>query len=93
MTDGPGAREGSRTPATRGRRFKSHEIELADGGRLVLGRDGSIDHIDDHGSRVHRWKPDDPEWPDQAIRFGLHPQAPTITPQGRYVQGTKPPRR
>ena len=93
MTDEPGGREPSRPAATRGRRFKPHEIELADGSRLVLGMDGSIDHIDDHGSRVHRWKPDDPEWPDQAIRFGLHPQARTITPQGRYVQGTKPPRR
>lgn len=93
MTDGPGGREPSRTPSTRGRRFKPHEIRLADGGGLVLGRDGSIDHIDDHGTRVHRWRPDDPEWPDQAIRFGLHPHAPTITPQGRYVQGTKPPRR
>lgn len=93
MTDEPGGRGPSRTPATRGRRFKPHEIELADGSRLVLSKDGSIDHIDDHGSRVHRWKPDDPEWPDQAIRFGLHPQAPTSTPQGRYIQETKPPRR
>jgi hypothetical protein len=93
MTDEPGGREPSRTPATRGRRFRAHEIDLADGSRLVLSQDGSIDHIDHHGSRVHRWKPDDPEWADQAIRFGLHPEAPTITPQGRDVQGTKPPRR
>ena len=93
MTDEPGGGDPSRPPATRRRRFKPREIELANGGRLVLGRDGSIDHIDDHGSRVHRWKPDDPEWPDQAIRFGLHPLAPTITPEGRHVQGTKPPHR
>ncbi len=52
------------TPATGGRRIKPHALELADGGRLVLGADGSIDHIDGHGSRVHRWKLDDPEWPD-----------------------------
>jgi hypothetical protein len=93
MTDEPGANAPSRSPATHGRRFKPHEIDLADGSRLVLSTDGSIDHIDDRGSRVHRWELGDPEWPDQAIRFGLHPQAPTITPQGRYVQGTKPPRR
>jgi hypothetical protein len=93
MTDELGGHELARTPATRGRRFKPHAVELTDGGRLILGVDGSIDHIDDHGSKEHRWKPDDPEWPDQAIRFGLHPQVPTITPQGRYVQGTKPPRR
>jgi len=93
VTDEPGGREPSWTPAPRGRRFKPHEIGFADGSRLVLGKDGSIDHIDDHGSRVQRWKPDDPGWPDQAIRFGLHLQTPTITPQGRYVQGTRPPRR
>jgi len=93
MTDEPGGREPSRTPATRGRGFKPRGLGLADGSRLVLGKDGSIDHIDVHGSRVHRWMPDDPEWPDQAIRFGLHPQAPTVTPDGRHVQGTNPPRR
>jgi hypothetical protein len=92
MTDKPGGREPSRTPATRGRRFKPHALELADGGRLILAADGSIDHLDDHGTSTHRWTPDDPEWPGQAIRFGLHPQAPTVTPQGP-VQGTKPPRR
>ena len=93
MTDEPGGRGASLTPATRGRRYRPHAIDLADGSRLVLGKDGSIDRIDDHGSEVHRWKPDDPEWADQAIRFGLHPQASTITPQGRDVQGTKPPGR
>ena len=92
MTDELSGREPSRKPATRGRRFKPRALELADGGRLVLGADGSIDRIDDHGSRMHRWTPDDSEWPDQAIRFGLHAQAPTVTPQGP-VQGTKPPRR
>ncbi len=54
--------------ATGGRRFKPRALELTDGGRLVLGVDGSIDHIDDDGSRAHRWTPDDPEWPDLAIR-------------------------
>ena len=89
----PSGGEPSRTPAARSRPFKRHEIRLADGSRLVLGGDGSIEHIDDHGSRVHRWKPDDSEWPGQAIRFGLQPQSRTITPQGRHVQATEPPRR
>lgn len=81
----------ARTP--RGPRFKRRELELADGGRLVLDTDGSIKHVDDHGDTRHSWAPDDPEWSHQAIRFGLHPQGPTVTPQGRYVEGTKPPRR
>jgi hypothetical protein len=92
MTDELGGREPQPTSATRGRRFKPRELDLADGGRLVLGVDGSIDHIDERGSTKHGWKLDDPEWPDQAIRFGLHPQGRTATPHGQ-VQGTKPPRR
>lgn len=92
MNDELGGREPPSTTATPGRRFKPHELELADGGRLVLGVDGSIERIDERGSMMHRWKHDDPEWPDQAIRFGLHPQARTTTPHGQ-VQGTKPPRR
>ena len=92
MTDEPGGRELSRTPVTRGRRFKPHELALADGGRLVLGVGGSIDQLDDRGSITRSWTPDDPEWPDQAIRFGLRPQAPTVTPHGQ-VPGTRPPRR
>ena len=92
MTDELDGREPPRRAAARGRRFKPHEIGLADGSRLVLAIDGSIRHIDVHGSTtMHSWALDDPEWPDQAIRFGLHPQTPTVTPQGR-VQGTKPPR-
>ena len=92
MTDQPAGPEPPRTPATRARRFKPHELELAEGGRLVLGVDGSIDHLDERGATVRRWMVDDPEWPGQAIRFGLYPQAGTVTPHGQ-VQGTKPPRR
>lgn len=92
MTDQPSGRERPRSPATGGRRFKPHELELADGGKLVLGVDGSIDHVDARGSTVQRWQLDDREWPDQAIRFGLYPQARTVTPHGQ-VQGAKPPRR
>jgi hypothetical protein len=85
-------REPSRTPSRRGHRYRRHELELADGGRLVLGVDGTIDQLDSQGSKTHSWLPDDPEWPDHAIRFGLHPEAPTVMPQGRRVQGTRPPR-
>jgi hypothetical protein len=58
----------------------------------VLGVDGTIDRLDVQGSTTHSWMPDDLEWPDQAIRFGLHPETPTVTPRGRGVQGTRPPR-
>lgn len=92
MDDEVDRRDRSRTNAPRSGRFRRHEIELADGGKLVLHGDGSIDHVDDGGATARSWAPDDPEWPDLAIRFGLHPQAPTITPQGRRVQGTRPPR-
>jgi hypothetical protein len=92
MTDEPSGQESQRASATRGRRFKPQELELADGSRLVLAADGSIDQIDERGAMIHHWTPDDPAWPDEAIRFGLHPQAPTVAPHGR-VQGTRPPRR
>ncbi len=92
MNDELTRREPSRTPVPRGGRYRRHELELADGGRLVLGVDGMIERLDAQGSATHSWMPDDPEWPDQAIRFGLHPQAPTVTPQGRRVPGTRPPR-
>ena len=91
MTDEHPRPEPPRTPAA-SRRYKPHAVGLTDGGQLVLGVDGSIRHVDEHGSNVHVWMTDDPAWPDQAFRFGLHPQAPTVTPQGRHVPGTKPPR-
>jgi len=90
MDDLPVRREPPHTPVLRRRRYRRHALELADGGRLVLGVDGTIDRLDAQGSTTHSWKPDDPDWPDQAIRFGLRPQAPTVTPQGRRVQGPKP---
>jgi hypothetical protein len=80
------------TQAPRGRRFKRQEVAIADGGKLVLRADGSIVHVDGSGSRTHHWTHDDPEWPDHAIRFGLHAQALTVAPHGR-VAGTRPPRR
>ena len=81
----------SRAPTQRGRRFRRHELELPDGGRLLLRVDGSIDHIDEEGATTQSWTPDDPEWPDQAIRFGLRPQPRTVRPQDVDVPGTRPP--
>ncbi len=75
-----------------GHRFRRHELELADGGKLVLNVDGSIDHVDDHGATARSWAPDDPEWPDQALRFGLRPEVPTVAPAGRRPTETKPKR-
>jgi hypothetical protein len=92
MNDEQVPREPSRRSGPRGRRFKRHELELPDGGALVLGNDGTIDHVDALGATTRSWPTTDPEWPDQAIRFGLRVQAPTVTPQGRRVPGTKPPR-
>ena len=56
----------------------------------MLNTDGSIVHVDEHGAPMHSWAPDDPEWPRQAIRFGLYPQADTVTPTSRSVEGSKP---
>jgi len=83
-----------RTPTTapQRHRYKRHEVALANGGRLVLDVDGTIEHVDGEGTVARAWSPDDPEWPDQAIRFGLHPQAPTVAPQGRRAMEGKPPR-
>jgi hypothetical protein len=89
MPDEPG--RGEPTPAPRGRRYRRHALELPDGGRLVLGVDGLIERFDTDGATTQSWSTDDPGWPGQAIRFGLRPEATTVTPPGRHVQGTKPP--
>jgi hypothetical protein len=91
MNDELAQREPSRTATPHGGRFRPHTLDLADGGRLVLGADGTIERLDALGARTQSWTTDDPGWADQAIRFGLHPQAATVTPQGRRVQGPKPP--
>ena len=58
----------------RGRRYRRHELALADGGRLRIGVDGTIERIDADGSTARSWPVGDPDWPNQAIRFGLRPQ-------------------
>ena len=92
MNDALDQQEPSPARAPRGRRYRRHELQLADGGKLVLGVDGTIAHLDAEGSTTRSWVPDDPEWAGHALRFGLRPPAPTVAPQGRGVQATKPPR-
>jgi hypothetical protein len=65
---------------------------LPGGEKLVLFTDGTLARFGADGSREHVWMPDDPEWPRLAIRFGLRVQSATVTPPGRFVEGTKPPR-
>lgn len=73
-------------------RYRHHELGLAEGDKLVLKTDGSIEHIDEAGATARTWTPDDPEWPDQALRFGLRPEVPTVAPPGRNTPETKPKR-
>jgi len=79
--------------AAHGRRYKRRELQLAEGGTLVLGTDGSIAQHDTEGTLAHMWAPDDPEWARHAIRFGLYPQDATVAPTGRYLDDMRPPRR
>jgi hypothetical protein len=67
----------------RGRRYRRHELALPDGGKLRLGVDGTIERIDADGSTTGSWRVTEPDWADQAIRFGLRPQPPTVTPHGQ----------
>ena len=79
--------------AAHGRRYKRRELQLAEGGTLVLGTDGSIAQHDTEGTLAHTWAPDDPEWARHAIRFVLYPQDATVAPTGRYLDDMRPPRR
>jgi hypothetical protein len=83
----------SPSPAAPSRRFKPRELQLPDGGRLVLNAEGSIAQLDGDGKQLHEWAPADPEWASHAIRFGLFPQDATVAPTGRYVDDMRPPRR
>ena len=75
----------------RGRRYRRHELALPDGGRLRLGVDGTIERVDADGSTTRSWSAADPDWPNQAIRFGLRPQAPTVTPHGQRFADSRLP--
>ena len=69
----------------RGRRYLRRELALPDGGRLRLGVDGTIERLDADGSTQRSWPVADPDWANQAIRFGLRPQPPTVTPRGQRI--------
>jgi len=58
----------------------------------VLQVNGSIDHVPGDGSASRTWTPDDPDWPRQALRFGLQPRLDTVTPSGRDVGDIEPRR-
>lgn len=87
------ASSGSRRTPTKGRpRFKRHELSLGGGGSLVLSPSGSIDQLAADGTTIHSWAPDDEGWTDRALRFGVHPQGVTETPDGRQRSEMRPPR-
>jgi hypothetical protein len=71
-------------------RYKRREIELAEGGKLMLHPDGSISLLDGSGATSGTWAPGDPDWPGHAIRFGLQPQAETVAPHGRRAADPRP---
>jgi hypothetical protein len=75
----------------RGRRYRRHELALPDGAKLRIGVDGTIVRIDADGSTKGSWAVADPDWPNQAIRFGLHPQAPTVKPRGQRTPDPRLP--
>jgi hypothetical protein len=71
-------------------RFRRHQIELAEGGKLVLRGDGSITQLDAAGEAVQQWAIADPEWARHAIRFGLQPQPQTVVPESRRAAEPRP---
>ena len=89
----PSPTQSTSGPAAHGRRFKPRELELADGGRLVLTADGSISQVDAAGTPTQAWEQADPDWASHAIRFGLFPQDATVAPSGRFIDDRRPPRR
>jgi len=91
--ESPAAAQPSPSPAAHGRRFKHRELDLADGGKLVLKADGSISQVDASGAPTQTWDPADPDWASHAIRFGLFPQDATVAPTGRFIDDRRPPRR
>jgi hypothetical protein len=76
-------------PTAPGHRFKRREIELVEGGKLVLHTDGSIGQVDGEGVVKHTWAADDPEWARHAMRFGLLPQPSTVVPPDSRVRASK----
>jgi hypothetical protein len=93
MSTEPDPTQPAPSPAAHGRRYKRREVQLPEGGKLVLGADGSIAQHEAGGTLSHTWAPDDPEWARHAIRFGLYPRDATVPPTRRYRDDMRPPRR
>jgi hypothetical protein len=85
------APDGKRNRAGSPGRYRRREIELAEGGKLILHTDGSIGQVDGGGETVATWSPSDAEWPRHAIRFGLVPQPATETPPDTRMRVPRPP--
>lgn len=77
-------------PTAAGRRFRRHQLDLAEGGKLVLHGDGSITQTDAAGETTRRWAIGDPDWARYAIRFGLQPQPETVVPESRRAAEPRP---
>ena len=93
MSTEPDPTQPAPSPAAHGRRYKRREVQLPEGGKLVLGADGSIAQHEADRTLSHTWAPDDPEWARHAIRFGLYPRDATVPQTRRYRDDMRPPRR
>jgi hypothetical protein len=80
-----------RPAATHGHHYRRREIELSEGGKLVLDADGSIRQVDAEGVGTGAWSPGELEWAGHAIRFGLRPESQTVAPNGRHSRDARPP--
>lgn len=80
----------ARSPAAHGRRYKRKEVELAEGGKLILEPDGSIRQVDGEGATKESWSPGEAEWARHAIRFGLRPESLTVAPHGIVTRDARP---
>ena len=87
------SREATRHPGQERRgRYRRRETTLADGTRLVLNADGTLVRLDAAGRPERTLAPEDPEWAQLALRFGLRVQPPTVRPTGRVGGGLRPAR-
>jgi hypothetical protein len=72
------------------RHYKRRELATADGGRLVLHADGTIDLLAADRTVARTWKPDEDDWGAHAFRFGIRVQQRTIAPRGPDTGSAKP---
>ena len=84
---GPGREALTRPPV---RHYKRRELATADGGRLVLRTDGTIELLAADGTVTQSWGPEEAEWGTYAFRFGIRLQARTMAPRGPDTASAKP---